>query len=62
MDVSSSFDIAGVRRRQSPGLSKEGMKRENQKLEMKSLHGQTADVAGEDSWKWPGNGFLKKQT
>ena len=23
---------------------------------------QTADVAGEDSWRWLGNGFLKKET
>ena len=32
----------------------------------KALHGefvqQTADVAGEDSWRWLRNGFLKKET
>ena len=32
----------------------------------KALHGefvrQTADVAGEDSWRWLWNGFLKKET
>ena len=31
-----------------------------------ALHGefvrQTADVAGEDSWRWLRNGFLKKET
>ena len=32
----------------------------------KALHGefvqQTSDVAGEDSWRWLPNGFLKKET
>ena len=32
----------------------------------KALHGevvrQTADIAGEDSWRWLRNGFLKKKT
>ena len=38
----------------------------NRDWKEKTLHGefvrQTADVAGEDSWRWLRNGFLKKET
>ena len=47
-------------------ITRRGNKRKIRKWKDKPLHGefvrQTAEVMGEDTWRWLRNGFLKKET
>ena len=67
MDAAVDFEREGpCLRRESLGLPEEKERGETKELERKSPTGriarQTSEVAGEESWRWLKNIFLKTKT